>query len=74
MRRENRKKQRNMNILYISGIVLGLAVIAFSLPYLYFISHELYILPNFNTSSRFEEAQSYENAKRGLMTCSHSHS
>lgn len=34
MRRENRKKQRNMNILYISGIVLGLAVIAFVITFM----------------------------------------
>lgn len=34
MRRENRKKQRNMNILYISGIVLGLAVIAFVITFI----------------------------------------
>lgn len=34
MRRENRKKQRNMNILYISGIILGLAVIAFVITFI----------------------------------------
>jgi len=34
MRRENRKKQRNMNILYISGIVLGLAIIAFVITFI----------------------------------------
>ena len=34
MRRENRKKQRNMNIVYISGIVLGLAVIAFVITFI----------------------------------------
>lgn len=34
MRRENRKKQRDMNILYISGIVLGLAVIAFVITFI----------------------------------------
>jgi len=34
MRRENRKKQRNLNILYISGIILGIAVIAFVITFL----------------------------------------
>jgi len=34
MRRETRKKQRNMNILYVSGIVLGLAVIAFVITFI----------------------------------------
>jgi len=36
MRRENRMKktQRNMNILYISGIILGIAVIAFVITFL----------------------------------------
>jgi len=34
MRRENRKKQRNMNILYISGIVLGLAIITFVITFI----------------------------------------
>lgn len=36
MRRENRMKtkQRNMNILYISGIVLGIAVIAFVITFI----------------------------------------
>jgi len=34
MRRENRRKQKNMNILYISGIIIGIAIIAFVITFI----------------------------------------